>query len=457
MNKRVLFLSLFFILLLNYVYAQDITVEDKAIVDTITLDQKAIYTLSIKNNQNFDDTFTFKFLDISWTLVSEPQSISLGPGQTREVKITLYPVNIRPSTYSVPITIQGSKTQSSHGVIVKLLNYRGLIKPSIVLSESIDPRKSTIIKLDLKNDYDISVKDLVISLTSDFFTFNRTVSLAPYETKTEEFIIELDPETQKGSYLVKASLSYNNNFVGESQEYMQILQYPGTKALETPSIGFLTTTKSVIKSNDGNAPITERYSVVLSRADKLFTTTNIKPTSINYEDGKYVYEWVFELQPGEQKEIVVKTNYQAPIFVILIVVIIIILAFNFIRVDVSLTKKVLLVKHEKGGPAIIKVLLILKNHRNQAVHNVVVNDRISSLIEPIQEFGTLKPDKISEQGDHVRLSWSISVLPRKEERIITYRAKSKFSVIGSNIAPVAIARYTLNNKTKTIRSNRASV
>ncbi len=65
-----------------------------------------------------------------------------------------------------------------------------------------------------------------------------------------------------------------------------------------------------------------------------------------------------EIKPGEKSEIIVKTNWLFPLFVILFIVTIVILVKQFSGTHINLRKKVSFVK-AKGGEFALKVTIII--------------------------------------------------------------------------------------------------
>ena len=125
--------------------------------------------------------------------------------------------------------------------------------------------------------------------------------------------------------------------------------------------------------------------------------------------------------------------------------------------DVSIKKRVFKVRHDEDEDEVeLKVLLHVKNKKDKEVKEVRVIDLIPNLIIPTKEYGTLKPDRLQKGSKGLRLVWEIQSLEPGEERIISYKVRSKLHVFGSITFPQASVLYT-NEKgaVVNVRSNSA--
>ena len=99
---------------------------------------------------------------------------------------------------------------------------------------------------------------------------------------------------------------------------------------------------------------------------------------------------------------------------------------------------------EEGGISKIKVTLNIKNRTKTKIENVSVIEKIPNIANLVKEeyLGTLKPTKVLRHDvKGTLLKWNIDVLEGFEERMITYKIKSKLSILGSLRLSPAVIRF----------------
>ena len=100
----------------------------------------------------------------------------------------------------------------------------------------------------------------------------------------------------------------------------------------------------------------------------------------------------------------------------------------------------------------------LRNRGPDLIENLTLTDLIPSLGDYVDEkrVGTLSPSKvIKHQQKGTLLRWEFEALDPFEERIITYRIKTKMTVVGGfNLPPGKIRFVTKKGTERIVRSNR---
>ncbi len=126
-----------------------------------------------------------------------------------------------------------------------------------------------------------------------------------------------------------------------------------------------------------------------------------------------------------------------------------------------LRKSFRIVRTQEDGITDLKVKLDVKNRSNKELTEVEVMDMIPPIAELVREFdvGTLAPEKIvKNEKKGTVLKWIIDVLEPNEQRVITYKITTKFSIIGGLSLPVSQARVaTKSGSIRTAVSNIAGV
>jgi hypothetical protein len=136
--------------------------------------------------------------------------------------------------------------------------------------------------------------------------------------------------------------------------------------------------------------------------------------------------------PGDEVTIEITKNYRFAVYTLIIMIIIIILYYQ-LRSPVVVKKDAVGNEPSHDGVSEFKVKVLIKNRSQKPVENVKIIEMIPSLALLVKEaaIGTVEPTKIirnDSKGTLVR--WDINYLEPFEERIITYRLKSKLNIVG---------------------------
>jgi hypothetical protein len=73
-------------------------------------------------------------------------------------------------------------------------------------------------------------------------------------------------------------------------------------------------------------------------------------------------------------------------------------------------------------------------------------------------MGHIAPTNIVDRGNKgILIKWKLGDLEKGEERIVSYKAKSKLTILGSFSLPAAVVRCIVNYKEKLVYSNRLKI
>jgi hypothetical protein len=131
----------------------------------------------------------------------------------------------------------------------------------------------------------------------------------------------------------------------------------------------------------------------------------------------------------------------------LVILIVAIISYYFFRSPIIIQKSAFkLSEGEANGEGIndLKIRLYVKNRSNKVIEQVKLVDRIPSTIEVEKDFhlGTIRPDKLLKNPPKpTKAVWNIPALEPFEERIITYRIRSKLSIVGGVTLPSAYVKF----------------
>ncbi len=451
--KKVILL-IFILLLSSVVMASDFSVSISPIKGSVFKGESASFLIKITNNANQGDNFQIKSADLNWIVDdSSIKSLSIGGKKTMSATIMFNPMSdLKPANYGVVLNIVGSTSNQEKILPITLIDPNNLVSLKFLNSDGVDPRRPTLIKLQIKNNYDTPL-NIKYSLSSEMFQKEGSISLEGMDYKVEEFTLTLDPKTQEGSHDIDVKVSLDNKVVQELKIPLIIKYYPGLREIITSSSSFLLYEDAVKKINEGNSIIKDSYIKQFSLLERLFTKANPEANSIVKEENKYIYKWDVNLNPQESVEIKIITDYRTPILIFIVLALIIGYAYSLMRRHIEIQKKVLTLKSENSINK-IKILLTIKNKTGKNLKNVKIMERLPMHTKNPGDYGTSQPTKIVNQGNLINLIWIIPQLSPKEERVFSYKIESKAKKL---ILPPALAKYNINDKTLISNSNRVVI
>ncbi|MFH1209810.1 MAG: hypothetical protein V1663_03405 [archaeon] len=459
MKKLLIFLVLLISVSSAYAAFYDVSYED---VNSVILPgQKAIFNVNIRNLQAISDTATFVLSDLDWEWEKKNFNLPIGGQTSFQLELTP-PENTVSGRHALTLKVYSLNNPENYvydNLLVDVLPYENVIGVEGIetsLPEGLDPRKTNKIKLLLKNKYNIDINDVYIELRSELFNKEFTVDFEGAELKEIEFDVDIDPDTIEGEYDINVVAKLGLNKLLDDKTKLNVVYYSDVKSDVQESTGFLVKDVYVHKRNDGNSVIEQEYSLRLGSFEKIFTYADIEPTYKEKRGDGYYYIWNFELQPGQEYNVHVRTNYRDPLLVLIILGLIFYILYYNLTKKVTLKKKILTLKSNEGISE-MKVLLILKNPGKKTIKTIRLVDQLHNIVKVPDTFGSLKPSSIKKYDDRVVLVWDIDNIIGGEERVISYKVKAEVNIIGRLTIPRALCRYRKGNRTVIVRSNNNSI
>ena len=448
--KKGLFSILLVILLANTVLAVNIDLEITPVQNKVVPNQNAVFRASITNNENREMTFEFAYLDIFWRI--ENDRIQVPAGSTKAMDLVFVPQKEeKPELLTVIVSSDDKTFRQERLLRLNLVDYKDVIKTEPEIPNPLDPRRSSVIKLKVVNLQDFSFNSLRVNVKSEFFDKDEVIDLDPFETKTLDFPIEFMAVIEEGTYTMGINLFYKEKLVKEESLDINIGSFPDLKEIVSPKSSLLYKRIEVTKENNGNTDSYEIYTKELSLFQRLFTNSQPKPTKITRSSNGYMYSWQFKLEPGEIRTIVIETDYRLGTTIFVIILIILFVVYYFTKTDVFVSKKVMDIVTDKNGVTRMKIMINVRNKSINTLRNVKVLDRLPVVINSPDSFGTAHPKIIKSDGG-TKLVWDILALSKKEERIFSYNASYKLSVIGQLNIPKTLIRYRSGVRNIIVRS-----
>jgi len=458
--KKLLVLFVF-LASLNLVLAAEINVKSTPIKAITLPGGNAIFDLEIENAQSSSDEIKAVILEPNWQRQGGNELYNLNAGQKVKDTLTLFPLGyLSPGVYSINMRFVSTSNPNiftDHQIVVTVVAYKDVLEAKIETNpQGIDPRKENLVKLNLRSKYNLGFDNLNIHIENSLFAKDIVLSLQGLESKSEEFVVVLNPNTIEGDYDTKILIKYNDNILVDKIEKLKVSAYEDIKETKTEERKFLLKNLIITRTNDGNAASNEVYSLTLAGLNRVFTRFDPEPSKIRDAVTGKRYEWFFTLQPGQSYSILITTNYRIPLLWLIIIVLIGYLSYKYLRTELFIHKRVLLLKSKEGDIAEVKVLLRLKNN-GPSIKELHLIDKVPHHLELPHEYMTLKPSSVKKEAHETIISWDIPELIGGEERVISYKLKSKGHK-GSLLFSRATCRY--KNKLGRIsvsRSNQVSI
>jgi len=471
LRKLVLFVIIFS-LYISIVYAASFDATATPINDRIIIDEFATFELTVKNNLGKADeyriyTLAFPTWDIRTEPIANPITLELEPGEEGSVELVVDPLKIRDiGAYQVGVNVRSKLTNNVITVPLKvtILSTEPLIQgyvPTVVtgveIPKKIDPRQEVPIKISLNNQNIIDYPDLVIKLESDLIRETINVQLGPKEDKTLELTANLDPLTPpQEDNLVVSVFKGDRSIINPIVRKIEIIEYEQQELIKEDKKFLLTRSYYDFVSN--NNEYEGKFKVETTLLDSIFSSTNLKANTIT-EDGKRYFVFDIKLENNSMQVIITK-NF-IPLFAAILLLIAAVISYYVLRSPFLMIKEASNTVKSEGGISEMTVILHIKNRSKNKIREIEITDYIPALVTVGHDvsIGSLQPTKVlrHEKKGTTLVKWSIDTLDASEERVLSYRIKSKLSILGSFSLPVANAVFKSNDKTMTSTSNRLSV
>ena len=468
MNK-LLICSLFVIILSSFfVVAEPFDVLLTAKDATIEKNETAFYYLTLTNNRG-TDTFLVSFPSGDWIARTVPLSdyhFPLGLDEKKTVLISIQPKPyLTTGPYAVPINV---KRQSSGGIERLTMpvqisqperrEYLPVVRFDIDMAYENDPRQNAFVSLDIENLNFRNITELSIKLESSIFTDERTIAIGPRKDKVENFEFELDNLQKPTTDKLKVTLSVvadNKTYSWDKSAEYKILEYSNLKKNPRKESGFLKTTEFIDIENEGNTEKTFEITHKIGYVKSFFIKESPTASILKSQEGRFLV-WSVKLGPMETRSIEIVTSYRYLATFIVAILIAVILYYTY-RPPIVIKKEVSHIGTSEGGISDIKVILYIKNRTGSIIEDISIIEKIPHIANIGKDFqvGTIKPTKIIQNPKKGTLvKWELQSLEAFEERIITYKIKSKLSILGGLTLPATIIKYIKKGKSGKTRSNR---
>ncbi|MBW2991310.1 hypothetical protein KY348_06445 [Candidatus Woesearchaeota archaeon] len=423
--------------------------------NTITKQEIARFELIIRNTADFDDFFTISTRDVNWIVNAEPGSGVVTAGQDAEFVVELRPKPLLREglTYIIPIKIKSEKTgfhfEEKEKFAVYVVSpdqkpgvYVPTVTPTIYIDQVVDPRQKVAVRLNLRNRNLRDLDGLKVVISGEILYKEYTTHLLPLEEKFNEILFEVDPFVEAGTKTLTLTLFFEDKKIAESSTQYEVQGYLDMQETSTKKSFLFRTRESITIYNKGNEKGVAEKSFRINFFKRLFTSFSPSPVKEGGTDGKTYYVIRQELSSEEHLDIEIITNYRLLVLIIILIIVGVVLYYT-LRSPIVIIKSAEPLGRTKEGVSEIKISLYLKNRSRRPITNLRVVDTVPRIaeIEKKTRLGSMEPVNIGKSRRGTVAKWELDVLEPYEERIITYRVKSKLQLVGGIRLPSAKAKF----------------
>lgn len=474
-RKSLLFavmLLLFISIAVSIANADSFDANATPIDDRIVIDEFATFQLNIKNNLDQRDeyriyTLDFPIWDVRTEPIVNPITLELKPGEEGNVELVVDPLKIKDiGTYQVNVNVKSKLTDKAVSVPLKvtILSIEPLIGgyvPTVVtgvdIPEKIDPRKDIAITISLNNQNIIDYPDLVVKLDSNLIKDAIKTQLGPKEDKTLELAASIDPLTPpQEDELVVAVFKGDRSIINPIVKKIEIIGYAQQELVSEEKTFLIAKSRYKFISNDKEYGGAFRIETTLF--DSIFSSIHPKARIVK-ENGKRYFAWDVKLENNIMQATVTRNFIPLPFVIILIISLAI--SYYLFRSPLAIIKEASNLVKSEGGVSEIAIVLRVRNRSQDKIREIEVTELIPALVSIEREasIGSLQPNKVMrhEKKGTTIVKWAIDTLDASEERVLSYKIKSKLPILGSFSLPSAKAAFKANNKSFTSTSNRLSI
>ncbi|MFP4524149.1 MAG: hypothetical protein ACLFO2_02410 [Candidatus Woesearchaeota archaeon] len=440
-----------FLVLFTISAAHALEADVEAINNTVPPLESATYQVTLTSDSAENDVINIKADSGDWIVT--PRSVSLAANETKTFDLLITPrSNVGLSNYRVPLAFIGSRsgdridTSVFLSVSLELFDkgYPPNVKLQVDAPNQVDPREPMPVSIFLRNNNLREFEDLVITAESDLFSEEVEAPLESLSTYRKKLLFNLDPEQEPGTHVleVEVALPTDGTVIARDESTFEIKAYARllTDRAMTEK-GFLTSTETITLTNDGNEELTKEVTYEVGLWEDLFLTTSEEGVVVR--DGERKIAWTVTLEPQETREIVVERNYY-PLAAVILAIILAIIGYFVLRSPIVAVKEAHVTHKDQEGMNEMKVRVFVKNRSKRQVNRLKVIDRVPRIAEFITSahLGTLQPSKVTKSERRGTIArWEIDSLEPYEERIISYKIKSKLKIVGKMVLPPAKIKF----------------
>ncbi|MBT5023272.1 hypothetical protein HOK51_08905 [Candidatus Woesearchaeota archaeon] len=426
-------------------------VDIEPVRDEITLEEYAIFNVTVKNVQDFEDNFRIRPLeDLKWGFQTVPltdyfSGKTIDSGEEATIVMYLKPAkNMDSGKYNIKLEIESEESDRLVTSVLKIgvgmPVIEGIYTPltnfdiELNVPDRIDPRSKYTIDLHLVNNNALVLNDITVLFESDLIGSDQTsLDLGSNEDKTVQFAVQFPSDTKPNSGYAKVTVLYKDEKVFEESQNFNIVGYTPAfeKSINTSEFSGKTIRRVDIVSLS-NVEKTEHIKLETSSWENFFTSSNPQAEVIEDEEtGLMYYSWIVTLEPEESTQLEITTSYR-PLYILAVFIIAGLILFYAFRNPIVAKKQIQAIRRSHGAVTHAKILVTVKNRGSKTLKDLKIVERVPKLFNVSSTFdGTLSPTrKYTHSKEGTVLEYKLDRMDPHEERIIKYEVSPSLHTVG---------------------------
>ncbi|MFT4309732.1 MAG: hypothetical protein ACMXYL_04555 [Candidatus Woesearchaeota archaeon] len=456
----------------------DFEVSYTTVSNQILHSDTAYFNIIITNNLDVQDTYRMYWTDIDWSFRSIPSSyyftgFTLEPGETKEIEVQMRPSDRLPYyTYFLPLDIESQNTQRTENLILPVIlrsptqeigEYLTAVGRIVSVNPTQDPRDPLLITVNLKNRNPRNISEFKIIAFSDYFSIEESLPLPPLAERVVQLRADLPSD------MSPERISINVRFEADGRELypqivenVQVIGYDSIITERTTRRGFFRVSDHYYYTSTGNQETRIEDTHRITFWSRPFATVMVNGVRaekrvISTQTGQYL-SWDYNIMPEEEVKVEIIHNYLS-LFWLLVLVLLSGLFYMMMRSPIQTKKDAVVVGVTEGGISEIRVVIHIKNLSSKRFKTINVVDTIPKLAQFVPEkddvFASTRLYHNQKEGSAIK--WTVDSLEKYEERIFTYRLRSKLSILGGLSLPRTLVRFTDDQQEQVTRSNHVRI
>ena len=432
------------------------------------------FSLVIQNNLGVADTYRLYWSDVDWSFRTNPSSyyfsgFTLAPGERKEIEMQMRPSDRLPyNTYFMPLDIVSERTGTTKNLVLPVVlrsptqeigEYLTAVGRILTVSPNQDPRDNVLITVNLRNRNPRNITEFQIIAYSDYFSIQETLPLPPLAERIVQLSANLPPDLEPQRIPISVRfIADGRELYPQIDEYINIIGYDNIIKEEDKRRGFFKVTDTYVYTSRGNqeSMIEDAHkTTVFSRP---FSTVIVNgeraDRRVLSNDSGLFLTWNIPVRPEQTITVQVVHNYLS-IFWLLVLAVLGLLLYSMMKSPIQTKKDAVVVGVTEGGISEIRVVIHIKNISSKRYKTINVIDTIPKLAQFVPEkddaFAATRLYLNQKEGSVIK--WTVDSLEKYEERIFTYRLRSKLSILGGLTLPRTLVRFTDEQQEQVTRSN----
>ncbi len=464
--RKTILLATLFILLVGTAYGE-LYANAESVENSIYLDELAEFNIFVNNTDSYQKNLNIYTADIKWYIDIEPSPPQI-PGDT----VKKFNIKIQPSAWAetgsqiVKIMVESPNTDEKvtlqTPVYVKSYDdpskeYRPSVELRVDFPEEVDPREPIPLEMYFRNRNRLDIQGMEIEISSSLVTDTKQFNLGPMSETRERIQYSISPGTKPMQDTIELTLSYENKTINKERINYEVIAYSEFVDSEDNIQELFKKTTDYTITNEGNIKKKGEYRIEMTVLQNLFSKTDPKPDEVNLRS-QYL-EWNLDLQPDEQIQIRIIRNYRPALYLLLISIVVVMVYFLY-RSPVLIRKESIVIGSTEQGISEMKVLLHLRNRSPDLIEDLTLTDLIPPIADLVKQehLGTIAPSKILKHHKKgTIIKWEFEVLEPFEERIISYKIKTRMTIVGGVTLPKAKIKFLKKDTERVVKSNKSQV